>query len=351
MSVYYYLSFYDKNGNPDAATAQKVHNWCNEKLADDYWYDQSMILEDNEIYSDGEYGSDVNFDAETKPFNWLEKACESCSAAKVDAVCTINMGECIRFEAEFANGKFSMKKEVHYLRHDNILYSVDNPYGPVLLGSEYTPFVLHVKKEDEEDKVGFFLMPNDRDMDVFEAIDYDEFRLVPIGIEGVVLRDASGNETNYWPEFDFNKTVEGTELENYELVSVGGISKYESDRFVEESKKTKAPKKISKAAPKKEKAEAAATKKTKVKATAAKTATAKKAKAAPKKVKAEAPKAKKAKVKATAAKTATAKKAKAAPKKVKTEAPKAKKAKVKATAAKTATAKKVKAAPKRTVKK
>ena len=314
MSVYYHLSFYDKKGNPDAATAQKIHNWCNEKLAEDYWYDQSMTLEDNEIYSDGEYGSDVNFDAETKPFKWLENACKSCSPAKVDAACTIDMGECIRFEAEFANGKFSMKKEVHYLRHDNILYSVDNPYGPVLLGSEYTPFVLHIKKEDEEDKVGFFLMPNDGDMDVFEAIDYDEFKLVPIGIKGVVLRDASGNETNYWPEFDFNKTVEGTELENFELVSVGGISKYESDRFVEESKKMKG------------------------KATAAKTATAKKSKAASKKDKAKAPKAKKTKAKANApaAKPAVAKKAKAASKKDKSEAPKAKITKAKAPAKKKA---------------
>jgi len=91
--VYYSLKFFDKKGEPDAEAAEKFHNVCLEMLDKDFWYDQSMTLDDNRIYSEGDYGSDVNFDAETETFKWVEEACKSCKPAKILAICTLQMGE------------------------------------------------------------------------------------------------------------------------------------------------------------------------------------------------------------------------------------------------------------------
>lgn len=296
--VYYSLKFFDKKGNPDAETAEKFHNVCMEMLAENYWYDQSMALDDNRIHSEGDYGSDVDFDPETETFKWVEAACKSCKPAKIVAVCTLQMGEytvCeyLRFESEFVDGKLTSEKNVHYYRSGEVCFSMDNPYGPVLLGDEYTPLVLHVKKGEETGNVAFFLMPNDGDMDIFDAVDYGEFRLVAMHAFGAVMKDSSGNEITYWPAFDYNKTAEGTELEEFELVSVEGVSKFDANRFIAESMKNKAPAK--KVAPKK-------------KTVAKKAPVAKKASAAKK------PTTKKAPAKKTTAKKAVAKKPTAATK-------------------------------------
>ena len=315
--VYYSLKFFDKKGNPDAETAEKFHNVCMEMLADGYWYDQSMALDDNRIHSEGDYGSDVDFDAETETFKWVEEACKSCKPAKILAICTLQMGEYtvgeyLRFESEFVDGKLTSEKNVHYYRCGEVCFSTDNPYGPVLLGDEYTPFVLHVKKGEETGNVAFFLMPNDNDMDIFDAVDYGEFRLVAMHAFGAVMKDSSGNEITYWPAFDYNKTAEGTELEEFELVSIEGVNKFDADRFIAESKKNKAPAK--KVAPKKK--------------TVAKKAPAKKVAAKKTKAPAKKPTAKKAPAKKTPAKKAPAKKAPAK------KAPVAKKSKAKAPAKK-----------------
>lgn len=238
-AVFFEIKIMTKTGKPSNAMAQKLFDYCQEEYD---WFNDSMVLEDNVIHTDydNDYGSDVDFDAESEPFDWLKSACRDVNPELMEATCDINLTDYrlengnFYAEGNFKDGKFRVVDFFYYSDVYGTKFTIDSCYGS-LIGDGKKPVVLRLRNKDtgKEESFPVEVWPTEDDGEsLYNKVENGEYRLC---VDGIDLVDECGDLVHDLSCFDFAKTFEGSNYEGYEFVSVDCCGRVNSEENIKKA--------------------------------------------------------------------------------------------------------------------